>query len=331
MHESDSLIFLKQNTVGEIRADIPPKILNNRVYFLTDQRIIISYPLTIGKENKPAVVCKLPAPQPFISDFLVLSDSTLIYASPMNAELVEYNFKQKKHQIKTLLKHNFINPSPFLGAELIKTKKGFLFPYVNREEYEVNCSFFGVYDQNYRHKNSIGNFRAFGRKHFAPFYDSPIISNFRNNQFLISSSSSKGVALYELDTELTGMKLKKMFCFKNKVFGKVMEDLSKKDLGDFNLLNERHVTNSFVMSIKWIKNNFYRITKGKQPMTDQKGMVNSIEMSGWSLENYNVSKNLVTYTKFPPRKYRFTNTLILNNKLFFLSFNNNRIVYYAFS
>ncbi len=331
IHRSDSLIFLKQDSIGEIKTDIPPKLLNNRIYFLTDKRVVISYPLVKGKENKPTIIAKLPAAQPFISDFLVVNDSILIYSSPLNAELVEFNFKRNTHKVKNLLKNNFINPFPFLGLELRKTKTGFVFPYINRKEYEENSSFLGIYDEKYNHQASIGSFRVFGKKQYAPFYDSPIISNFNNEKFLVTSSSSDGVALYQMSKSEKELNLEKTFCFKNKVYGKVQENISDAQLSDFNLLNELYVTGSYVVSLKWIGKHLYRITKGEQSLTNKKGMINTIELSGWSLERYDMSKNRVTYCKIPAGKYRFTNNFILDNKLFFLSSNTNKIIYYVLS
>ncbi|MNU70172.1 hypothetical protein D3C71_595740 [compost metagenome] len=333
---SDSLLLKIPENCGEINSDIPPKHSGNNLYVLTVNNYLLKYSLDTGKQPRCTKLGKLPSVLPYISDYLVLKDSEVLFCSNEGTNaMVRMNLRSKKYTLKSNPDTTSLSSMPYMGLALTPYDQDrFIFPMVSLAEGIENHHFLGVYDSHLNYGYGIGNFRTYEANHFAPYFEAAILSSIENHSFYVTSSSSQGVLKCHLIQE--GEKLKvsygELTCFSKALSQRTKPTIKRKDLGNFKLLEQAFISDPYTVGIYTCGNALIRITKGKQAVVDQSThLKNRLMDAPWTMEIVDLIKKTGTFSSVDALKFRFTNAFTYQNRFYVLSNQSDekQIIYYV--
>ncbi len=333
---SDSLLLKIPENCGEINSDIPPKLSGNNLYVLTNNNELLKYPLESGKQPECTKLGKLPSVLPYISDYLVLKNSEVLFCSNEGTNsIVRFNLRTKKYTLKPDPDTTSLGSMPYMGLSLTAYGQNqFIFPMVNLSEGIENHHFLGVYDSQLNYCYGIGNFRTYEADYFAPYFEAAILSRIENHSFYATSSSSQGVLKCQLTRE--GEKLNvaygELICFSDAVNQRIKPKIKRKDLGNFKLLEQAYISDSYTVGIHSCGNALIRITKEKQAVVDQAThLKNRLMDAPWTMEIVDLIKKTGEFSSVDEFRFRFTNAFTYQNRFYVLSnqSDDKQITYYV--
>jgi hypothetical protein len=196
----------------------------------------------------------------------------------------------------------------------------------------TNRNFLGVYDRNLNCQYGLGDFRTYEDMHYAPYFDAPIMTKIVDGTFYVTSSSSNGALRCDLIMSNGKFRLepKEVTCFPRQT--KISGTIKKADLGDFRILEKAYISDSYVVGLYVVKNQLWRIVKDRQPFIDPSTRKKNISMDApWILEKVGLTKKTASTCHVQPKLFRFTNAIVINDKLYVLSnqSNNRKTLFYA--
>ncbi len=329
----DSLVLQMDEVYGEINSNIPPKKVGNSLYILTTSNYVLKYALYKGSHMNYQVVAHLPNVYSMVSDYLVQDDSTIIFCSNDGINsITRYNTSDSSYTKDANLDTTICNSMPFLGLSLDQSAGKFLFPLVKMSDVNTNRNFLGVYDQNLNYQYGLGDFRTYEDANYAPYFDAPIMTKIVDGTFYVTSSSSNGALRCNLIMSNGKFRLEpgEVTCFPRQT--KISGTIKKADLGDFRILEKAYISDSYVVGLYVVKNQLWRIVKDRQPFIDPSTRKKNISMNApWMLEKVGLTKKTVSTCRVLPKLFRFTNAIVIDDKLYVLSNQSNtrKILFYA--
>ena len=329
------LILETNEEWGAINSNIPPKLIGNELFIITEKNVVLKYLFKPRGKLPATVVAKLPDVYEMVSDFLPENDSVITFCSNIGTySIAEFNTRtQKLKQIQT--DTTMCHSMPFLGLSLRKDNNKFLFPMVRVTDANEKGNFLSIYNKNKHYEYGIGDFSLFDETEFAPYFDSPVMSDITNGSFYVTSTSSNGVLVCNLKQEEGKRVLEpsEVLCFSKQTFNRFKGKLSQRDLGDFARMEESYVTDSYIVGLYRCGNNLIRVSKREQPLMNKKtAMKNSLMNAPWTMEVLNLKNKSGIIYEIEKERFRFTNAFVHQNHFFVLSNQSNQheIIYHSF-
>lgn len=328
---TDSIAFQAADSLGQINPNIPPKQIDGSMVLLTENNYLLFYRLS-GQKKYYAISRVLPIPSihESISDFLLTKDGELIITWNDNPEIfTRYKPENNSHVDYPLNKNAVGKITPFLNFGLAHYRNQFLFPIVSYEDALNQNSIFGIFDRNLNYLKGLGNYTTHDVDFYAPFYDSPITSNIAGNKVFISSSTSPGAVQFHLKTNTYDDAPR---CFSKQVANLLKKTIPKNKLGDFKTLDEKYISDAYILKLYDTSKKLVRISKNKQPYYNaHSGMKNALLNASWNMEILDLKSNNGKILHFDTNKYLYTSAFILHEKLYILSNQQNKTyTYHAF-
>ncbi len=325
LHVSDSLLLEVPDSCGEINSDIPPKQSGNNLYVLTTNNFLLKYDLSQGKKPECTKLGKLPAILPYISDYLVLKGSEVLFCTNEGTNaMVRFNLRTKAYILKQKPDTTTSISMPYTGLSLTSYgKENFIFPMVPLAEItDENHPFLAMYNHQLDFSYGIGNFRTYDADYYAPYYGSPILSAIENQSFYATTSSSGGVVKCNLvneDGKLT-LDYEDVICYSAAVNQRIKAKIKHKDMGDFKVLEEAYISQPYTIGLYTCGNALIRVIKEAQPTVNQSThLKNRIMDAPWTIEIIDLVKKTGKFSSVDAMKFRFTNAFAYRNRFYVLS------------
>lgn len=331
---NSALVLETTEELGEINSNIPPKIEGDKLFLITNNNVVLRYDLSQKGRLKGKVAAKLPNVYESLSDYIVENDSIISFCSNFgNYSIAEFNTHSKKLRLiktDTTMCHSM----PFLGLSLRKIQDKFLFPMVTVNDVNEKGNFLSVYNQQKRYGEGIGDFSLFDQNKFAPYFETPVMSEITNGIFYLTATSSNGVVKCSLKPENKKMVLEPLsaLCFSKQTFDRFTGTMTKSDLGDFAKMEESYITKSYVVGLYLCGNNLIRVSKREQSFMNETTSTKNVLMNApWTMEILNLKNQSGEICEIEKERFRFTNAFVHKNHFFVLSNQSNQheIIYHS--
>ncbi|WP_300662474.1 hypothetical protein, partial [Fluviicola sp.] len=303
----------------------------------TINNYLLKYDLRKGKKPECTQLGKLPPILPYISDYLVLKDSEVLFCSNEGTNaLVRFNLRTNAYTLKQKPDTTTSTSTPYTGLTLTPYgNQDFIFPMVPLiENTDEIHHFLAMYDAHLNFRYPIGNFRIYDADYYAPYYASPIISAIENQSFYATTSSSGGVVKCKLVDEDGKLKLdyEEVICFLPAINQRIKAKIKHKDMGDFKVLEEAYISHPYTIGIYSCGNALIRIAKETQTTVNQSThMKNRIMDAPWTMEVVDLIKKTGKFSSVDALRFRFTNAFTYQNRFYVLSNQSNekQITFYV--
>ncbi|GEM_PF-6972791 len=314
---SHSITFYCPDNYGKFNTDVPPKVDGHIMYFLTDLNYILRYNLD-QKDSilKPSEECQLPDIFPFIADYKILGDGSFLMTSRCDTNTIVHYNRERETLDTLMIGEGYVwSPMPFVGLTFSTVDDEQILPFVKVDDFNSG-NFLGLFDASFNYKKGLGNSRKYDQKMYAPYYDTPIISQISKQTFFATYSSRNTVVKCNIKDDFE-IEIESSYCFPDLNCACETMSIPQEKLGDFDFLSEKYTTSCYTLRLLSNNKFIYRMGKKCQPITDPiTRKLNLTIDAPWVLDIMNIQFNEITRINFASRQYIYTSGFCYDDLIF---------------
>ncbi|GAB5416214.1 MAG: hypothetical protein Crog4KO_12020 [Crocinitomicaceae bacterium] len=318
----DTLHFSLPEEYGKIDPNIPPKLLDGLIYIKTLDDYLLEYKMDSSADSLfPKTAVKFPDIHMRIADYTILDNHKYHLTTHADTNFV-YLFDAHSKKLVELMNDADTrwNAMPFIGLTMSEWKGKYIFPFIPMNDYNEG-RYLSVYSKSFKHEKSMGFGRDYENTSFAPLFDTPIISELRENgTFYATYSSGEQVLKCKIKDDWTIVYLDSV-CFPATYRHNDVLTIPKSGLADFELLRNAH--SSEVYTIRLLESNdfVYRIVKLKQEEIDpETRRVRTMIDAPWMLDKFEKSTGQFYQRAFEALDFVHSCSFTRNSTEYFLTY-----------
>ena len=307
----------------DLNIDIPIKLLDSSLYFLSRNHQLLEYN---RKSHELRSIIDLSAFKRPIHDYYIINKDSLVL---FNNEKGGFLYKTGENSYKSIFNSKDFewNTFPFLGVELIPFKNKFLSPHVKLSDYNSNC-FLGLWSKEFDYIKGIGEFDYMAQSCRTAFYYTPAYSNvFNDNNIAVGPTSENNITIYKINDSLD-LVPETSYSFPELP---EIECISDHLMQDLKFQSKLYITSSYWCRISCTSDKIFRIAKLNQDYVNSStNRINRIMDSEWLLYTIDLTKKEIRKRGFKPAQFDYLFGFTDDQKIYIPKVKNDKIILYAF-